>query len=103
MGVSVYDLLGGAYRKQIEFYANYWFTEGSGTPADYKRQIQKVVEADFTACKFDPFAHTSYLYGTDLRENLSLSAEQNGPWRGSLRSPKGLAPIFLSPWKLMPC
>ncbi|MGH9584677.1 MAG: mandelate racemase/muconate lactonizing enzyme family protein [Bryobacteraceae bacterium] len=76
MGVPVFELLGGAYRKRIELYANYWFAEGDGTPADYKRQIRKVIDAGFTACKLDPFAHTSYLYGTDLRENLSLSASQ---------------------------
>lgn len=75
-GVPVFDLLGGAYRKQLELYANYWFVEGDGTPDDYRRQIRQVIESGFTACKLDPFAHTSYFYGTDLRENLSLSASQ---------------------------
>ena len=32
--------------------------------------------AGFTACKFDPFAHTSYFYGTDLSSNLSLTEAQ---------------------------
>src|ERR1035437_1136332 len=30
----------------------------------------------FTACKFDPFAHTSYWYGSDLSTDLSLSEPQ---------------------------
>ncbi len=76
LGVPIFELLGGAYRKQIELYANYWFVDGDGTPDDYRRHIRKVIEAGFTACKLDPFAHTSYSYGSDLRENLSLSASQ---------------------------
>ncbi len=86
MGVPVFDLLGGAYRKQIELYANYWFVEGDGAPDDYRRQIRKVVEAGFTACKFDPFAHTSYLYGTHLKENLSLSVSQKETAMSRLRA-----------------
>jgi galactonate dehydratase len=74
--MPVYQLLGGAYRKRIELYANYWFIAGEGTPDEYRRQIQPVLEQNFTACKLDPFAHTSYLYGSDLRENLSLTESQ---------------------------
>ena len=28
LGVPCYELLGGAYRKDILLYANYWFTKG---------------------------------------------------------------------------
>ncbi len=75
-GLPVYELLGGAYRKRIQLYANYWFLEGSGTPDEYARQARAMAAQGFTACKFDPFAHVNYRYGEDLSENLSLSEEQ---------------------------
>jgi galactonate dehydratase len=75
-GMPVYDLLGGAYRKKIQLYANYWFLQGDGTPADYARQARDMAAQGFTACKFDPFAHTSYRYGDDLSDNGSLTEDQ---------------------------
>ncbi|GAA4171405.1 mandelate racemase/muconate lactonizing enzyme family protein [Sphingobacterium ginsenosidimutans] len=76
LGVPCYELLGGAFRKEILLYANYWFTGGGHNPQDYARQAQAVKEAGFTGLKFDPFAHTNYLYGEDLAANLTLTAEQ---------------------------
>ncbi|MCS4226552.1 mandelate racemase/muconate lactonizing enzyme family protein [Sphingobacterium sp. BIGb0165] len=76
LGVPCYELLGGAFRKEILLYANYWFTGGGHNPEDYTRQAQAVKEAGFTGLKFDPFAHTNYLYGEDLAANLTLTAEQ---------------------------
>lgn len=75
LGVPCYELLGGAFRNEIELYANYWFTGGEHTPEDYARQAREVVAAGFTGLKFDPFAHTNYLYGTDLNTNLALTQE----------------------------
>jgi galactonate dehydratase len=75
LGVPCYELLGGAFRKEILLYANYWFTGGSFAPEDYARQARTVEKAGFTGLKFDPFAHTNYLYGEDLSSNLSLSPE----------------------------
>lgn len=75
-GMPVYQLLGGAYRKRIELYANYWFLEGDGTAESYARQARTMAAAGFSACKFDPFAHVSYRYGADVASNFSLSAEQ---------------------------
>ena len=75
-GLPVYQLLGGAYRKHIMLYANYWFLGGTGTPEDYAHQAAQVKAKGFTACKMDPFAHTNYWYGQDLSHNLSLSEEQ---------------------------
>ncbi len=75
-GMPVYALLGGAYRKEIPLYANYWFTLGDGSPEDYRRQAAAMRARGFAACKFDPFAHTNYLYGDHLATNLSLSEEQ---------------------------
>ncbi len=74
--MPVYDLLGGAYRKNIQLYANYWFLEGDGSPDSYRRQAAAMKALGFTACKFDPFAHTSYRYGDDLATNLSLTEDQ---------------------------
>lgn len=76
LGVPLYQLLGGAFRTEIRLYANYWFIGGGHTPEDYARQAAAVVEAGFTGLKFDPFAHTNYLYGTDLSTDLGLSFEQ---------------------------
>ncbi|MEP7365355.1 MAG: mandelate racemase/muconate lactonizing enzyme family protein [Acidobacteriota bacterium] len=75
-GLPVYELLGGAYRKRIQLYANYWFLEGDGSPESYSNQARAMAAQGFTACKFDPFAHTSYNYGTDLSSNLSLTEPQ---------------------------
>ena len=76
LGVPCYELLGGAYRKDILLYANYWFTGGGHNAKDYTEQALKVKEAGFTGLKFDPFAHTNYFYGEDLASNLTLTAEQ---------------------------
>ena len=73
LGVPCYELLGGAYRTAIPLYANYWFLGGGKNAEDYAQQAIKVKEAGFTGLKFDPFAHTSYLYGKHLTTNLSLS------------------------------
>lgn len=75
-GLPIYELLGGAYVKDIQLYANYWFTEGRGTEDDYRDQAKRVIDAGFTACKLDPFAHTDYRYGSDLQTNLGLSEGQ---------------------------
>jgi galactonate dehydratase len=75
LGVPCFELLGGAFRKQIPLYANYWFTGGGHTPSDYSSQARIVKEAGFGGLKFDPFAHTNYFYGEDLSSNLSLSFE----------------------------
>ena len=74
--LPVYELLGGAYRKQILLYANYWFIRGDGSPESYRRQALAMKAKGFTACKFDPFAHTSYWYGSDLSTDLSLTEAQ---------------------------
>lgn len=76
LGVPCYELLGGAFRKDILLYANYWFIGGGHNAEDYAMQAKKVKEAGFTGLKFDPFAHTSYLYGDDLSSNLQLSPGQ---------------------------
>lgn len=76
LGVPCYQLMGGAFRTEIELYANYWFLQGAHRAEDYASQARQVVEAGFRGLKFDPFAHTNYLYGDDLSTNLSLTASQ---------------------------
>lgn len=76
LGVPCYELLGGAFRKEILLYANYWFTGGGHSAIDYAVQSKKVIEAGFSGLKFDPFAHTNYLYGDNLSSNLNLTASQ---------------------------
>lgn len=76
LGVPCYELLGGQFRTKIPLYANYWFTGGGHNAKDYAKQAKEVADAGFGGLKFDPFAHTNYLYGEDLNTNLSLSKEQ---------------------------
>ncbi|HEY9259155.1 mandelate racemase/muconate lactonizing enzyme family protein [Chitinophaga sp.] len=76
LGVPCYELMGGAFRKDILLYANYWFTGGAHTPEDYAAQALQVKAAGFTGLKFDPFAHVNYFYGEDLSSNLNLSVAQ---------------------------
>ncbi len=76
LNTPCYELLGGAFKKDILLYANYWFTGGGHNVEDYAMQAKKVKEAGFTGLKFDPFAHTNYLYGEDLSSNLTLTAQQ---------------------------
>ena len=76
LGAPVYELLGGAYRKKIQLYANYWFIDGGHTTDEYARQARETAAMGFTARKFDPFAHTSYWYGDDLSANGSLTEAQ---------------------------
>jgi galactonate dehydratase len=75
-GMPVYELLGGAYRKRIPLYANYWFLSATGSAEEYAEQARAMDALGFTACKLDPFAHTNYRYGKDLSANLSLTEEQ---------------------------
>lgn len=76
LGIPMYDLLGGAFRSEIQLYANYWFTKGGFNAKDYAEQAKEVITAGFTGLKFDPFAHTNYFYGDDLSSNLSLTPAQ---------------------------
>src|SRR5690606_6560091 len=55
---------------------NYWFLEGGHNPKDYAEQAHRVRDAGFTGLKFDPFAHTNYLYGDHLSSNLSLKTSE---------------------------
>lgn len=76
LGVPCYELLGGSFRTEIPLYANYWFTGGAHSGADYARQAAAVKAAGFGGLKFDPFAHVNYFYGEDLNTDLGLTKQQ---------------------------
>jgi galactonate dehydratase len=86
-GMPLYDLLGGAYRTNIDLYANYWFlsdlascppptSEEPGSAKFYADCARHMASQGFSACKFDPFAHVNYRYGDDLSTNGSLTEAQ---------------------------
>jgi galactonate dehydratase len=76
LGVPVYQLLGGSYRRRIPLYANYWFLDGDYTPSDYARQARQAVDCGFGALKLDPFAHLHYGCGKDVAVDGALSESQ---------------------------
>jgi galactonate dehydratase len=76
LDVPVYELLGGAYRDRIRLYANYWFSDVSHAAADYAQRARETVAKGFSALKFDPFAHVSYSYGSDLAASGDLTEKQ---------------------------
>lgn len=95
LGVPCYELLGGAYRKEILLYANYWFVGGAHSPEDYAKQALTVKKAGFTGLKFDPFAHTNYFYGENLSTNLALTpAEQDRAYDVSKAVRDAVGPEF---------
>ena len=53
--VPVYELLGGKFRDTVRLYANGW-SYMCGTPDDYARAAEQVVEAGYTALKLYPLA-----------------------------------------------
>lgn len=63
--VPVYKLLGGKVREQVPAYANGWY-KGPRTPELFSEAAQKVLDAGYTALKFDPFG----------AGNLELSREE---------------------------
>jgi galactonate dehydratase len=82
-GQPVYNLLGGACRDRIRLYANGW-SSGAASPDDLARRAEEVVEAGFTAMKFDPFAMPwrSYVGRDDIEraaERVRVVRETVGP------------------------
>ncbi len=68
LGVPVYQLLGGVFRKKVRLYANRWFF-GANSPEELAEKAIDIVEKGFTALKWDPF-------GKAERE-ISLSQMKN--------------------------
>lgn len=76
LNVPCYELMGGAYRKDILLYANYWFYDCEYTPESYAKKAAEVVSKGFTGLKLDPFAHTRYLFGDHVRTTMSLNKKE---------------------------
>jgi len=75
LGVPVYELLGGKVRDSVRCYANAWFT-GARTAADFASKAGPVVDAGFSALKWDPFGSAYMeLDRRGLREARACIAE----------------------------
>ena len=55
LGVPVYELLGGAFRDDVEVYANGWWAD-SATTDDLARAAERTVADGYRALKFYPLA-----------------------------------------------
>ena len=56
LGQPVYNLLGGACRDHLRAYANGWCYD-CPKPEDYVKAARRVVDAGYTAMKFDPWRY----------------------------------------------
>src|SRR5947209_5728357 len=64
LGVPVYELLGGAARDRIRYYANGWF-RGAQSSENYAAMAKQAVERGATALKWDPFGGAGLFPTTD--------------------------------------
>ncbi len=76
VGLPVHQLLGGLTVKRLRSMPTIGFCEAPGKPEEYAELAAEVKARGFTACKMDPFAHTSYWYGEDLSTDLGLTEKQ---------------------------
>jgi len=78
-GLPIFELLGGAYRKKILLYANFWFTEaGRVFSNDYPAKAVEAVADGFTGLKCDPF-RTGIDFGADPAAlDLTAKEEEEG-------------------------
>jgi galactonate dehydratase len=78
--VPVYELLGGAVRKQIRVYSNGW-SRRLGSPEAHRERASQEADLGFTALKFDPFKYLvdgkrSALNGTISPSHHRLAVER---------------------------
>ncbi len=66
----IYNLLGGLCREKVRVYANGWY-RCPRTPQDFARKAEEVVNAGYTAMKFDPFG-TAWRKMERAEEDLSI-------------------------------
>jgi galactonate dehydratase len=71
LGAPLYQLLGGKVRQRIRVYANGWY-QGERQPEAFAKEAKKMVDAGYTALKFDPFGK-AYKYMTAEEEDLSIA------------------------------
>lgn len=74
LGVPVYDLLGGRMRDSLPVYANTW-RPGGTDPDAVAAKAAGIVEAGFSALKFDPFfpAHL-HMNAKDRKDAIAMVA-----------------------------
>lgn len=82
-GAPVHKLIGGACRDKIRVYANGW-SGGNPTPESLAARASEVIEAGFTALKFDPIPGRWRTYvGKDVEDaavaNVRAVREAVGP------------------------
>ena len=82
-GAPVHKLIGGACRDKIRVYANGW-SGGNPTPESLAERASEVIEAGFTALKFDPIPGRWRTYvGKEVEdaavENVRAVREAVGP------------------------
>ena len=69
-GRPLYQLLGGKVREKIRVYANGWY-QGPREPQAFAEKAAQMVEAGYTALKFDPFGK-AYKFMSREEEILSM-------------------------------
>lgn len=72
LGQPVYNLLGGACREHLRAYANGWCYDRQ-TPEAYADAARAVVEAGYTAMKFDPWRYDEGGFSEHPKPGGSLS------------------------------
>ena len=60
LDVPIYELLGGKVRDRLRAYANAWYG-GTDSPEEFADSARGMVDAGFTALKFDPFRHAGQM------------------------------------------
>jgi len=76
LGIPAYDLIGGRVRDGIRVYANGWCYRKE-RPEEYAEAARSVVEAGFTAMKFDPFRYAEGGFQWDIQ---SVSGAPRARW-----------------------
>ncbi len=78
LGKPVYALLGGRCHQRLRAYANGWY-RGERTPEAFGKAARRVVQAGYTALKFDPFGSAwrkMDLADEDLSINIVAAARE---------------------------
>jgi galactonate dehydratase len=87
LGVPVYELLGGKFRRRVQVYANGW-SYRCRSIAELVREAEKVVQAGYTALKFYPLARPLGPHG--LLQHVSLRTIDRDTEKWVLESTKAL-------------
>jgi gluconate/galactonate dehydratase len=79
LGVPIYRLLGGSFRKTVRLYSNGWYSD-CVSPEQFATKARKFARMGYTALKFDPFgAHYDWIDA----EGLEVAYERVKAVRGA--------------------